>query len=139
MSYLKLPSQKILAKHLRCCTAAQARAGSEHCIWKCELGNRCFTISPSVWIQGTVVEVSDSGSTVIIDDGTGIVMLSECDKVCSKVSVTKGMYVMAVGSLQSGDECPVIVPIKLQDLSSIDHAETLWPLEVIDQLNFLNS
>lgn len=50
-----------------------------------------------------------------------------------------GMYVMAVGSLQSGEECPVIVPIKLQDLSSINHAETVWPLEVIDQLNFLNS
>ncbi|CAG5131808.1 unnamed protein product [Candidula unifasciata] len=139
MSYLKLPSQKILAKHLRCCTATQETAGREQSIWKCQLGHRSFTVSPSVWIQGTVVQVSDCGSKVIVDDGTGIVILSDCDKVCSKVMLTKGMYVMAVGSLQSGEECPVMVPIKLQDLSSIDHAETLWPLEVIDQLNFLKS
>uniref|UniRef100_A0A0B7AVU2 CST complex subunit CTC1 n=1 Tax=Arion vulgaris TaxID=1028688 RepID=A0A0B7AVU2_9EUPU len=141
MSYQKLPSQKVLAKHLRCCTEIKTvpMSNGVQYLWKCQLDNRCFTILPSVWIQGIVVQVLDGNDIIIIDDGTGIIILSHCDNICSKVTATKGMYIMAVGTLQSCGQNPVIRPIKLQDLSCIDHAETMWPLEVLDQMNFLKS
>ena len=47
------------------------------------------------------------------------------------------MYLMAVGSVMSFGQEPVIKPVKLQDLSSTQHAEVMWPLEVKDQVQFL--
>lgn len=49
-----------------------------------------------------------------------------------------GMYIMAVGTLETGGEQPTVKPIKLQDLSELDDVDAMWPLEVLHQINFLN-
>ncbi|CAL1529537.1 unnamed protein product [Lymnaea stagnalis] len=145
MSLLKLPSNKILAVHLQHCVDVRNATSGEvnmssasNITWECQLRKKSFPVSPSVWIQGIVVNFQNPGSTALIDDGTGIIVLPNCDSIASKIAIKKGMYVMAVGALQSGGPHPVIKPIKLQDLSDDVQAETMWPLEVFDQIKYLN-
>ncbi|KAH9498486.1 hypothetical protein Btru_007631 [Bulinus truncatus] len=151
MSLLKLPSQKILAQYLQHCiyyskpnneiksseSTDDAVSNAEQ--WVCKLPNLNLLVSHSVWIQGIVVEILDCDSTVAIDDGTGIIMLTKCDSVAVKVALKKGMYLMAAGALLSVGQQPVVKPFKLQDLSDDSLAETMWPLEVLDQILFLTS
>ncbi|KAI8787547.1 hypothetical protein BgiMline_013413 [Biomphalaria glabrata] len=144
MSLLKLPSQKILAQYLEHCVftntscedaANESRPGQ----WRCQVANLNFPVSASVWIQGIVVEILDSNQTVAVDDGTGIIILTQYNSVAVKVDLRKGMYLMAVGALLAVHRHAVIKPLKVQDLSNDDHAETMWPLEVLDQVLFLSS
>ncbi|XP_012939120.1 recQ-mediated genome instability protein 2 [Aplysia californica] len=144
MSFLQKPSRKIFVNFLSGGAGAPWEDGQSSDQHR-DRDLRCFPpedyvkVNSSVWMQGTVAQVKEAeDNAVILNDGTGSVLLPACDKVASKIPFKKGMYLMVVGSVLRLGREPVVRPVKIQDLETQPRARDLWPLEVRDQVNFLN-
>ncbi|XP_078437422.1 recQ-mediated instability-like protein [Wolffia australiana] len=89
------------------------------------------------WIQGVLVAAADLGAgergRFVLDDGTGLAVLSLSKENQQHDDWAVGMYVMAVGQFvpRTGD-LPLLKVHKMVDLSAHPDREAVWHLEVVE-------
>ncbi|CAA6662877.1 unnamed protein product [Spirodela intermedia] len=89
------------------------------------------------WLQGVLVAAADVGigerGRFVLDDGTGLVVLSLSKENQQHDDWAVGMYVMAVGQFvpRAGD-IPLVKVHKMVNLSPHPDREAIWHLEVIE-------
>lgn len=85
-----------------------------------------------VWLQGILVSTSEVESTLLLDDGTGIIELSLSGEFRLR-QWKPGMYVMVVGGyIARAAEPPMIKVHKIVELSASPDRESMWYLEVME-------
>ncbi|XP_067678926.1 recQ-mediated genome instability protein 2-like [Haliotis asinina] len=134
MNILDLPSTKLLVSDLQHCVKSPdvINPNVKSVNWEMKVLGR-KKLFGCVWVQGLVVQKTENGDEIVLDDGTGTVRIVGCDKVppaCPRVK--PGQYVMVIGVMTAGGPEPTVRGIKIQDLSGCMIAESMWMLEVID-------
>ncbi|XP_046566852.1 recQ-mediated genome instability protein 2-like [Haliotis rubra] len=134
MNILDLPSTKLFVSDLQHCEKSSdvINPNVKSVNWEMKVLGR-KKIFGCVWVQGLVVQKTDKGDEIVLDDGTGTARIVGCDKVppaCPRVK--PGQYAMVIGVMTAGGPEPTIRGIKIQDLSGCMIAESMWMLEVID-------
>ncbi|GFS38584.1 uncharacterized protein NPIL_572531 [Nephila pilipes] len=90
-----------------------------------------------IWIQGNIVNVSESQNSFVINDGTEVAVIVSANKAPGYGAwITNGQYVMVIGEVVSIESNIEVRALKLTKLLD-PNAESLWKLEVKDFWNFL--
>ncbi|KAJ8040672.1 RecQ-mediated genome instability protein 2 [Holothuria leucospilota] len=151
---LSAPARKIFVDQLKHCSmqkssdqdGTKADSGGDakyHWMWQINPGKEDLRVQlDMVWIQGTVLECFPDA--VVVHDGTGKVRGELYDvkksKKCSpdETLVTKGSYVLLVGTILSVGEIPAIRALKCSELKDPDVHKELWQSEVLHQQRFVS-
>lgn len=90
-----------------------------------------------IWIQGNIVNVSESQNSFVINDGTGAAVIVSANKAPGYGTwITNGQYIMVIGEVLTTESNIEVRALKLTKLSDLN-AESSWKLEVKDFWNFL--
>merc|ERR1712071_327553 len=91
----------------------------------------------SIWLQGTVHTIINP-STLILKDNSGLVKVTNCDKIAGGSNwIQRGLYCSVIGELVSSNRTPCIQASKMTSLDSNPNLELLWAWEIQDLANFL--
>ncbi|XP_028668408.1 recQ-mediated genome instability protein 2 [Erpetoichthys calabaricus] len=129
------PPVKVLSCQLRESSPSSGQGSSHVCFIRRWGGGRSDQLGLNmVWMQGTVLDVTDEQDTTVrLQDETGTFAVIGARNVPKgRPCLFKGNYVMVIGSIQSCSPEPVLRAIKITGLSENPMHRRLWQLEVED-------
>lgn len=137
MSLSEEPARKIFVKQ---CTNLiidnKLELSKRHRKWKL-IKNKTISVG-LVWIQGVIINVSESHDIVTVDDGTGTILITGIKDAPGVGSwIQKGLYLMVIGELLTTTPDVKIRAVKLTQLLE-PNAEILWITEVLDFWKFMD-
>ncbi|GFS51132.1 uncharacterized protein TNCV_3532481 [Trichonephila clavipes] len=135
MSLCEKPARKLFINQ---CTklVSEGLTTNKHRSWTVQHKGKKYS-AELIWIQGNIVNVSESQNSFMINDGTGTAVITSANKAPGYGAwITNGQYIMVIGEVLTTESSIEVRALKLTKLSDLN-AESLWRLEVKDFWNFL--